>query len=158
MYLCWLSVTQPAYLSTDKHTWLSIQVDWPTNIPVNRSWLTDQCTNQPIYQGWLTNHHTSLSIQLDWPTINHPIHQGSLTNQHTWLSIWVDWLTNIPAYLSGSTDHRTYQPIHPDWLIDQHTSLSKPDNLFGWLVVLRLNVPVNNFSVISGRSHRFLGN
>ena len=28
----------------------------------------------------------------------------------------------------------------------------------GWLVVLRLNVPVNNFSVISGRSHRFLGN
>ena len=29
---------------------------------------------------------------------------------------------------------------------------------FGWLVVLRLNVPVNNFSVMSGRSHRFLGN
>ena len=28
----------------------------------------------------------------------------------------------------------------------------------GWLVVLRLNVPVNNFSVILGRSHRFLGN
>ena len=27
----------------------------------------------------------------------------------------------------------------------------------GWLVVLRLNVPVNNFSVMSGRSHRFLG-
>ena len=26
------------------------------------------------------------------------------------------------------------------------------------LVVLRLNVPVNNFSVMSGRSHRFLGN
>ena len=29
---------------------------------------------------------------------------------------------------------------------------------FGWLVVLRLNVPFNNFSVMSGRSHRFLGN
>ena len=28
----------------------------------------------------------------------------------------------------------------------------------GWLVVLRLNVPVNNLSVMSGRSHRFLGN
>ena len=28
----------------------------------------------------------------------------------------------------------------------------------GWLVVLRFNVPVNNFSVMSGRSHRFLGN
>ena len=27
--------------------------------------------------------------------------------------------------------------------------------LVGWL---RLNVPVNNFSVMSGRSHRFLGN
>ena len=27
----------------------------------------------------------------------------------------------------------------------------------GWLVVLRLNVPVQNFSVMSGRSHRFLG-
>ena len=31
-------------------------------------------------------------------------------------------------------------------------------NVFeGWLVVLRLKVPVNNFSVMSGRSHRFLG-
>ena len=30
--------------------------------------------------------------------------------------------------------------------------------LVGWLVVLRLNVPVNKFSVMSGRSHRFLGN
>ena len=45
--------------------------------------------------------------------------------------------------------------------------LESPNNIFnlleekplpGWLVVLRLNVPVNNFSVISGRSHRFLGN
>ena len=35
-------------------------------------------------------------------------------------------------------------------------------NLVPWgfvcLFVLRLNVPVNNFSVMSGRSHRFLGN
>ena len=30
--------------------------------------------------------------------------------------------------------------------------------LFVCLFVLRLNVPVNNFSVMSGRSHRFLGN
>ena len=29
--------------------------------------------------------------------------------------------------------------------------------LFVCLFVLRLNVPVNNFSVMSGRSHRFLG-
>ena len=55
---------------------------------------------------------------------------------------------------------------------DNKTSniFSKCNNLFGryWekhilyinkgLVVLRLNVPVNNFSVMSGRSHRFLGN
>ena len=32
------------------------------------------------------------------------------------------------------------------------------DRKVGWLVVLRLNFPVNNFSVMSGRSHRFLGN
>ena len=30
--------------------------------------------------------------------------------------------------------------------------------MFVGLFVLRLNVPVNNFSVMSGRSHRFLGN
>ena len=33
-----------------------------------------------------------------------------------------------------------------------------PSKALGWLVVLRLNVPVNNFSIMSGRSHRFLGN
>ena len=33
-----------------------------------------------------------------------------------------------------------------------------PSEWGGWLVVLRLNVPVNNFSGMSGRSHRFLGN
>ena len=31
-------------------------------------------------------------------------------------------------------------------------------HIFNDLFVLRLNVPVNNFSVMSGRSHRFLGN
>ena len=29
--------------------------------------------------------------------------------------------------------------------------------LFGWLVDLIINVPVNKFSVMLGRSHRFLG-
>ena len=33
----------------------------------------------------------------------------------------------------------------------------KNDGSQYWLVVFRLNVPVNNFSVMSGRSHRFLG-
>ena len=32
-----------------------------------------------------------------------------------------------------------------------------PEILLSCLFVLRLNVPVNNFSVMSGRSHRFLG-
>ena len=32
------------------------------------------------------------------------------------------------------------------------------DQVLFVLFVLRLNVPVNNFSVMSGRSHRFLGN
>ena len=40
----------------------------------------------------------------------------------------------------------------------QSRIISRSAWIFGWLVVLRLNVPVNNFSVISGRSHRFLGN
>ena len=35
---------------------------------------------------------------------------------------------------------------------------NRPFEIIGWLVVLRLNVPFNNFSVMSGRSHRFLGN
>ena len=35
---------------------------------------------------------------------------------------------------------------------------SEQVNSYICIVVLRLNVPVNNFSVISGRSHRFLGN
>ena len=32
-----------------------------------------------------------------------------------------------------------------------------PPHAVGWLVGLRLYTPVNNFSVMSGRSHRFLG-
>ena len=38
------------------------------------------------------------------------------------------------------------------------TSKTSAEILVGWLVVLRLNVPFNNFSVMSGRSHHFLGN
>ena len=37
-------------------------------------------------------------------------------------------------------------------------SQNKPMQSLYDLFVLRLNVPVNNFSVMSGRSHRFLGN
>ena len=43
-------------------------------------------------------------------------------------------------------------------IIITHVILTFIDFSIGWLVVLRLNVPVNNFSVMSGRSHRFLGN
>ena len=45
---------------------------------------------------------------------------------------------------SPSEGRRTYLVSSRQWLVV--------------LVVLRLNVPVNNFSVMSGRSHRFLGN
>ena len=54
---------------------------------------------------------------------------------------------------SNSFKHLSKQSIH----INTFNIFSKVDR-FGWLVVLRLNVPVNNFLVMSGRSHRFLGN
>ena len=44
------------------------------------------------------------------------------------------------------------------WLQSPNFQTGPNFSQFGWLVVLRLNVPVNNFSVMSGRSHRFLGN
>ena len=48
------------------------------------------------------------------------------------------------------------------WIVTLNARITKMFKIFwkqeGWLVVLRLNVPVNNFSVMSGRSHRFLGN
>ena len=37
------------------------------------------------------------------------------------------------------------------------TLLVKYEFMFWFLVLLRLNVPVNNCSVMSGRGHRFLG-
>ena len=46
---------------------------------------------------------------------------------------------------------------HPNKLLKTESN-STASLKVGWLVVLRLNVPVNNFSVMSGRSHRFLGN
>ena len=50
-----------------------------------------------------------------------------------------------------------------DWLpppLLSHITLCTTENPFNLkdLFVLRLNIPVNNFSVMSGRSHRFLGN
>ena len=44
-------------------------------------------------------------------------------------------------------------PYVPGYL----NSYTTTSNLSIGLVLLRLNVPVNNFSVMSGRSHRFLG-
>ena len=48
-----------------------------------------------------------------------------------------------------------------DWLIKKINNSIETNETIScacWLVVLRLNVPVNNFSVMSGQSHRFLGN
>ena len=92
------------------------------NIPDYLSRLTDRPANQPIHQGWLTDQPIYMYL-VDWPS-----------NILEYL-ILVDWLTNIPAYpVSGLTDQPTHQPIHPGWLTDQHTSLSKPNNLSGLIV------------------------
>ena len=57
--------------------------------------------------------------------------------------------------------------IHPVWSESSLSAWRKHGSLAAhwahsensdYLFVLRLNVPVNNFSVMSGRSHRFLGN
>ena len=47
---------------------------------------------------------------------------------------------------------------HDEQRQDNINSYGGPRMLLTALFVLRLNVPVNNFSVMSGRSHRFLGN
>ena len=41
---------------------------------------------------------------------------------------------------------------------EMYANKYNPYKDFLFLFVLRLNVPVNNFSVMLGRSHRFLGN
>ena len=49
---------------------------------------------------------------------------------------------------------RNNRKIRSNLVIGSYLVIARSD----FLVVLRLNVPVNNFSVMSGRSHRFLGN
>ena len=44
------------------------------------------------------------------------------------------------------------------WIWSNWTAINVALYDLKYVVVLRLNVPVNNFSVMSGRSHRFLGN
>ena len=50
----------------------------------------------------------------------------------------------------------TMPSIHKGAKAEYPTDIAAP--IFLCLFVLRLNVPVNNFSIMSGRSHRFLGN
>ena len=57
--------------------------------------------------------------------------------------------TNSAGMLSTPADFSIFSAL---------TTVSTSSRRIGWLVVLRLNVPVNNFSVMSERSHRFLGN
>ena len=70
-----------------------------------------------------------------------------------------------PLFFEKAGDKK---PVHAMSLKQRHSALyasrshisifelSRQANVC--LFVLRLNVPVNNFSVMSGRSHRFLGN
>ena len=60
---------------------------------------------------------------------------------------------------SDTPDKTTHLSIcNPVILTVPERNLMRIFMLISWLVVLRFNVPVNNFSVMSGRSHRFLGN
>ena len=63
----------------------------------------------------------------------------------------------IQSELSNSCKELSFSETDIEKFIDKLQNGKSPDG-YGWLVVLRLNVPVNNFSVMSGRSHRFLGN
>ena len=54
----------------------------------------------------------------------------------------------------GKLPFRISFTLHSEKILPMKT---KRSNLFLVLFVLRLNVPVNNFSVMSGRSQRFLG-
>ena len=91
----------------------------------------------------------SFSIQLDWYNFS----QISMTYWHV---------------ANENTGHGTCVYVCKQFCErSMADTTAKLDNSFrsvwyapkvGWLVVLRLNVPVNNFSVMSGRSHRFLGN
>ena len=143
-------------------TWLSIPVDWPTNIPaygIYLRWLTDQHTSLSIKVGWLTNIPAYLSGSTD-RQIYLTIYPGWLTDQHTSLFIKVGWPANIPAYLSmlidcdrpiyqpiyqGSNlaDQPTYQPIYPVWLTHRQTSLS-----------IKIGLPTNIQAYLSGSTDR----
>ena len=61
---------------------------------------------------------------------------------------------------NGQRKERIFVVTGCSWYLDEMEGMhvSCHSNRVGWLVVLRLNVLVNNFLVMSGRSHRFLGN
>ena len=73
--------------------------------------------------------------------------------------------TDIKLHLIGNISVLLELDLHDIVSTRQNISVCVPLDLsmhclegFVCLFVLRLNVPVNNFSVMSGRSHRFLGN
>ena len=73
----------------------------------------------------------------------------------TWCWFW----RRLTAMTSHETLWLTCTCAESALLLIKHSL--KVKNFRLWIVclfVLRLNVPVNNFSVMSGRSHRFLGN
>ena len=62
------------------------------------------------------------------------------------------YLKITDRYDMTSSDYRGHEAI-----MKQTEETMKTDIVFVFLVCLKLNVPVNNFSVMLGRSHRFLG-
>ena len=66
---------------------------------------------------------------------------------------------NLEGIMSMGFRHKMGRELDPNFSkLSNSLGYVIPPPLGVWLVVLRLNVPVNNFSVMAGRSHRFLGN
>ena len=79
----------------------------------------------------------------------------SVTHVHLQL-LWVSCVRNSAySFYADPFDLQVFltwsEDVHVVWIWSSGV-------VWDCLFVLRLNVPVNNFSVMSGRSHRFLGN
>ena len=93
----------------------------------------------------------SMCCWFDSPLLHlHDLVDGGMLNvnpQHSTMSMYET--VGSGASLTANQGSLVRAPVRP------HTFV---EILFVCLFVLRLNVPVNNFSVMSGWSNRFLGN
>ena len=140
--------------------------------PFVGTWVTDEVKEalsagykiMNVYEVW----HFSEISQYDLSTKT----RGIFTQYvNTFLKVkqeasgWPDWCVDesdrqnyIQQYYEREGILLQSKKISNDQEPTQSYPISCPQNQKGNLFVLRFNVPVNNFSVMSGRSHRFLGN